>query len=231
MVLDGLRAYVQLAGGLTDVTRQRALSAARALLEQGSGIGGAVPGQVRDQAAALADDLVATSKANRELIRGLVEAEVERVAGRLGLVSAGELEKVSKRADRLDRRVRELELELAQTSGSPASAAGTSSRAGAPSASTTAATNAAQALASKTPTKSPKPTKASKTPTPRGTKPVADATASESADAPGGKRVRQSTDATPRKPPTRRPRSTSASPTSAATHGDALLDDAPGLAP
>ena len=36
MVLDGLRGYLQLASGLTDVTRERALAAARAVATQGA---------------------------------------------------------------------------------------------------------------------------------------------------------------------------------------------------
>ena len=44
MVIDGLKAYVQLAGGLTDVTRERALAAARTLVAQGeAGVGAVVP--------------------------------------------------------------------------------------------------------------------------------------------------------------------------------------------
>ncbi len=35
MVLDGLRGYLQLANGLTDVTRERARAAAKALVAQG----------------------------------------------------------------------------------------------------------------------------------------------------------------------------------------------------
>ena len=36
MVLDGLRGYLQLANGLTDVTRERALAAAKAVATQGA---------------------------------------------------------------------------------------------------------------------------------------------------------------------------------------------------
>ena len=86
MVLDGLRGYLQLATGLTDVTRERALAAAKALVAQGeAGVGAVVPASVRTQVSALADDLVATSKANRDLLVSLVRVEVERSVARLGL--------------------------------------------------------------------------------------------------------------------------------------------------
>ena len=86
MVLDGLRGYLQLATGLTDVTRERALAAAKALAAQGeASVGVVVPESVRTQVSALADDLVATSKANRDLLVSLVRVEVERSVARLGL--------------------------------------------------------------------------------------------------------------------------------------------------
>jgi polyhydroxyalkanoate synthesis regulator phasin len=110
MALDGLRAYMQLANGLTEVTRSRAMAAARALLDQS---GGSVPGQVRQQVSTIAEELISTSRANRELIVTLVDGEVERVAARLGLVAQEQLERMTERAERLERRVRELELSLA----------------------------------------------------------------------------------------------------------------------
>ena len=113
MVLEGLRGYIQLANGLTDVTRERARSAAKALLAQGEvGVGAVVPAPVRSQVGALTDDLLATSRANRDLLANLVRAEVERSVARLGLVSAQELSASSRRSRALERRVEELEQEL-----------------------------------------------------------------------------------------------------------------------
>lgn len=113
-MLDGLRGYLQLANGLTDVTRERARAAAKALLAQGeAGVGAVVPPPLRAQVAALTDDLVATSRANRDLLVGLVRAEVEHSVARLGLVSAAELEAATRRARLLERRVDELERERA----------------------------------------------------------------------------------------------------------------------
>ena len=119
MALDGLRAYVQLANGLTEVTRARATAAARALIDQN---GGAVAGQVRQQVATMADELVTTSRANRELIVSLVDTEVERVAARLGLSAQEQLDRMTERAERLERRVRELEIALGDRGASAAPA-------------------------------------------------------------------------------------------------------------
>ena len=115
MVLDGLRGYLQLANGLNDVTRERALATAKALVAQGEAVGAALPTPVRAQVSSLTDDLLAASKANRDLLVHLVRAEVERSVARLGLVSAQELDAATRRATGLERRVRELEEELSRS--------------------------------------------------------------------------------------------------------------------
>ena len=113
MVLDGLRGYIQLASGLTDVTRERARSAAKSLLAQGeAGAGVVVPPALRAQVGALTEDLLATSRANRALLVNLVRAEVERSVARLGLVSQQELAAATRRSQSLERRVEELEDDL-----------------------------------------------------------------------------------------------------------------------
>ena len=112
MVLDGLRGYVQLASGLTDVTRERARAAARALVAQG---GAVVPMSVQAQVSTVTEDLLATSKANRNLLVNLVRGEVERSVARMGLVSTKEMEAAERRATKLERRVAELEEELSRS--------------------------------------------------------------------------------------------------------------------
>jgi polyhydroxyalkanoate synthesis regulator phasin len=116
MVLDGLRGYLQLASGLSDVTRERARATAKALVAQGEArVGAVVPPSVQAQVSALTDDLLTTSKANRHLLVSLVRTEVERSVARLGLVSAQELDAAGRRAKGLERRVAELEEELRRT--------------------------------------------------------------------------------------------------------------------
>jgi polyhydroxyalkanoate synthesis regulator phasin len=112
MVLDGLRGYIQLASGLTDVTRERARAAARALVAQG---GAVVPTSVQAQVSTLTEDLMATSKANRYLLVNLVRGEVERSVARMGLVSTKEMDAAERRATKLERRVAELEEELSRS--------------------------------------------------------------------------------------------------------------------
>jgi polyhydroxyalkanoate synthesis regulator phasin len=117
MVLDGLRAYLQLATGLTEVTRERASAAAKALIAQGEASAEALVPGARAQVTSLTDDLLAASKANRHLLVNLVRTEVERSVARLGLVSAHEVDAASRRAKALERRVEELEAELSTTRG------------------------------------------------------------------------------------------------------------------
>ena len=129
MVLDGLRGYLQLASGLTDVTRERAMAVAKTLAAQGeASVGAVLPESLKTQVGSLAKDLIATSKANRALLVGLVGAEVERATSRLGLTFAGELEAAKRRSARLEQKVAELERELRESlaasapSGKPAAA-------------------------------------------------------------------------------------------------------------
>jgi polyhydroxyalkanoate synthesis regulator phasin len=99
-VRDALKGYLSLAGGVTAVTRQRARAAARALQEQS--------GTRADQVSALAEDLRAQSRANREAVTALVRYEVDRALGRMGLASADEVAELSARVRVLEARLREL---------------------------------------------------------------------------------------------------------------------------
>jgi polyhydroxyalkanoate synthesis regulator phasin len=110
MVLDGLRGYLQLANGLSDVTRERARVAAKSLVAQGeASVGAVLPESLKAQVGSLTEDLIATSKANRALLVGLVGTEVERATARLGLAMAGELDSAKRRGQRLEQRVADLE--------------------------------------------------------------------------------------------------------------------------
>ena len=94
MVREALRNYVTLAAGLTDVTRQRAMQAARALAAQGEA--------TRDQVSNLAEDLVTTSRKNREAITTLVRYEVERTLSRVGVATADEVASLTRRLRSLE---------------------------------------------------------------------------------------------------------------------------------
>src|SRR4051812_5094867 len=100
MVREALRGYVALANGLTEVTAGRARAAAKALAEQGEATAG--------QVSALAEDLVNTSRRNRESLVLLVRHEVEQAVKRLGMAPAGDVEELTRRVRELERTVREL---------------------------------------------------------------------------------------------------------------------------
>ena len=81
---DALKSYLALATGVTDLTRQTALAAARALVSQGEA--------TAEQVTGLAEDLLAQTRQNREAVVALVSHEVDRALARVGLASADEVE-------------------------------------------------------------------------------------------------------------------------------------------
>ncbi|HEY0690066.1 MAG TPA: polyhydroxyalkanoate synthesis protein PhaF [Kribbella sp.] len=101
MVMDALRGYVQLANGLTEVTRQRAQQAAKALLQQSGAE--SLTTRVSD----LADEIVATSKSNRQLLQAIVANEVEGAVARLGFARVEEVAALSRRIQKLEGEVAE----------------------------------------------------------------------------------------------------------------------------
>jgi polyhydroxyalkanoate synthesis regulator phasin len=98
-VNDALKGYLSLASGLTEVTRQRATAAAKALVAQGEAAAGSVT--------AVADDLMAQSRSNREAVTALVKFEVDRALGRVGLATAEEVTELTERIRQLEKELRE----------------------------------------------------------------------------------------------------------------------------
>ena len=96
---DAITGYLALATGLTEVTKQRATGAVKALVAQGE----ATAGQVQ----ALADDLVTQSKSNREAVVALVRYEVDKALGRVGLVSKEEVDGLKTRIKTLETQLRD----------------------------------------------------------------------------------------------------------------------------
>jgi polyhydroxyalkanoate synthesis regulator phasin len=99
-VRDALKSYLALASGLTDVTRQKAVGAAKALVAQGEA--------TAEQVSTLAEDLLAQSRSNREAVTALVKYEVDRTLGRLGLAAGDEVTQLTKRVRALEAEIREL---------------------------------------------------------------------------------------------------------------------------
>jgi polyhydroxyalkanoate synthesis regulator phasin len=112
MVREALRGYLSLASGLTEITASRARAAARSLVDQGEATAA--------QVTSLAEDLVATSRRNRESLVLLVRHEVEQAVRRLGVGAAGDVETLTNRVRELERTVRELRAQGASTSTTPA---------------------------------------------------------------------------------------------------------------
>ena len=96
---DALKSYLALASGLTDVTRQRANAAAKALVAQGEA--------TAEQVQSLAEDLLNQSRSNREAISALVKYEVDRALTRVGLATNDEVAELTKRVRQLEGKVRE----------------------------------------------------------------------------------------------------------------------------
>lgn len=110
-MLDDLRTYLQLASGITEATTSKAREVASGLVAQGLSLSNrAMPapemvGQVQE----LADDLVATSRSNRELLVGMIRAEVDRAVGRMGFVREDELAALRRHVQRLEKQLTDLE--------------------------------------------------------------------------------------------------------------------------
>ncbi len=112
-MLDDIRGYLQMASGLTEVTAAKAREIAMALVGQGMNLSTKAPdvvGQVQE----LADDLVATSKGNRDLLTGMIRTEVDKAVGRMGFVREDELAALRRHVQRLESEIGELRAEVAQ---------------------------------------------------------------------------------------------------------------------
>jgi polyhydroxyalkanoate synthesis regulator phasin len=94
---DAWRAYYELALGLTETSRKKAMKIA----ERVAGKGGATAEQLQT----LAEDFVNAGAANREAMTRMIRVEMDRALGRVGLATMDEVEELTKR-------VRELEREL-----------------------------------------------------------------------------------------------------------------------
>ncbi len=91
---DALKSYLALASGVTELTKQRAVTAAKQLVAQGE----ATANQVQE----LAEDLLQQSKQNREAVTALVKYEVDKALGRVGLATQDEVEQLRAKIARLE---------------------------------------------------------------------------------------------------------------------------------
>lgn len=112
-MLDAVRGYMQLAIGLTEVSVRKAQEVAASLLsgdvESVKATGDSAKDAARQMSAQvqdLADDIVAQASGNREMLVGLIRSEIDRAAGRLGLVREEELAALRRQVQRLEAEVR-----------------------------------------------------------------------------------------------------------------------------
>lgn len=127
-MFEDLRGYLQLATGLSEVTAAKAKEAAMALVAHGLSFTTKAPdvvGQVQE----LADDLMTTSRTNREALTGLIRAEVDRAVGRMGFVREDELAALRRHVQRLDEQVQRLGAEAVTTPAAKTASAATSAAA------------------------------------------------------------------------------------------------------
>ncbi len=123
MVVDAVRSYFDAVSGLTELTRKRAVTAAKTLLKVGDDrtVSTASPpdraspagedegdprtSRVGHDIQSLAAELIETNQANRAALASMVEAEVNRVLERHDLVRRDEYERVVRRVAELERRL------------------------------------------------------------------------------------------------------------------------------
>ncbi len=118
-VLDDLRNYLQMASGLTEATTTKAKDVVSGLLATGMSLSSrAVPApEMMGQVQELADDLVATSKNNREMLTGMIRSEVDKAVGRMGFVREDELAALRRHVQRLEKQIADLETTVTPASG------------------------------------------------------------------------------------------------------------------
>lgn len=100
--IGALKNYLELATGLTEVTASKARDAAFALIAQGMSLGTKQPAEVAASVQQAADDLVAMSKTNRDMLVGMIRTEVDRTVGRMGFVREDELAALRARVEKLE---------------------------------------------------------------------------------------------------------------------------------
>lgn len=104
MATEGIQNYVDMAAGLTKATRAKAAAAAKNLIAS-AGLED-VAADASDRVGRLTEEILAASRANRELMGKLVAAEVDKAAAKLGFVRAEEL-------DQLRREIADLRMSMA----------------------------------------------------------------------------------------------------------------------
>ncbi len=104
-MIDALRSYLQLASGLAEMTAEKAKETATMLVSQGFEVGTKGQEIFGQQVQGIADDIVAQSRTNREILLGLIQTEIDRNIGRMGFVREEELAAVRGHLQRLEKQL------------------------------------------------------------------------------------------------------------------------------
>src|SRR5687767_241676 len=98
---DAWRSYVELALGLTEAPRKRAMQVAKKLTESS--------GATVEQLQQIAEDLTQTSAQNREAMVKLIRYELDRALGAVGLATVDEVSLLTERIRDLETKLRDAE--------------------------------------------------------------------------------------------------------------------------
>ena len=109
--LSTVRNYLEMATGLTEATAAKAMEVAGSLIAQGMSLGTKQPADMASSVAQAADDLMAQSKTNRDLLIGLIRSEVDKAIGRVGFVREDELAALRARVQKLESLITTVESE------------------------------------------------------------------------------------------------------------------------
>jgi len=102
-VQDALKAYLELALGLTEASKKKAEKAVKKMAKELVGKGNATAAQIQGAV----EDLVATSASNREAVSRLVRVEMDKTLSRVGLATSEEVATLHARVDGLERQLRD----------------------------------------------------------------------------------------------------------------------------
>lgn len=100
--LTTVRNYLEMATGLTEATAAKAMEVAGSLIAQGMSLGTKQPADLASSVAQAADDLMAQSKTNRDLLVSLIRTEVDKAIGRVGFVREDELAALRARVEKVE---------------------------------------------------------------------------------------------------------------------------------
>ena len=102
-VQDAVKAYLELAFGLTEASKKKAEKTVKKVTKELVGKSGATAAQLQT----LAEDLLATGNANREAVSRMVRVEMDRALSRVGLATADEVAASNDRIEALERQLRD----------------------------------------------------------------------------------------------------------------------------